>query len=421
MKLISTNPSTVIENHRPKKEENRANDAPQRLQWGDTTFSAHSLQKMEFAPLNYLLPGLVPEGLCLLVSRPKLGKSWLVLDIAIATAVGRFVLGELKPASGEVLYLALEDGRRRLKRRLTKLLPSGTWPQGLTFATEWPRSDQGGLTDIENWIKKIIKAGNHPRLIIVDTLAQFRKLTIGKHVYLEDYSAISELQRLASKYNLTIIVVHHDRKSVADDIFDTVSGSLGLTAAADTIAIMKRQGGAVTLHVRGRDVEEAEKALQFDKATCRWTILGEASEVRRSDERGRVLTALEDAGEPLPISEIISLAHLVNRNAADALLFRMVNDGDIERIKRGRYCLPGASEDVPENMRKMRKKERSEPKPLKEQVDNGRSNDLTHLTQVSNGEKSVAPPLATEDHLGPSGDDPADFLGDIPHFLVRRK
>ena len=415
MKLISTDPSTVIENLRPKKEENRANDAPQRLQWGDRTFSAHSLQKMEFPPLNYLLPGLVPEGLCLLVSRPKLGKSWLVLDIAIATAVGRFVLGELKPASGEVLYLAMEDGRRRLKRRLTKLLLPGTWPQGLTFATEWPRSDQGGLMDIENWIK----SSDNPRLVIVDTLAQFRKLTIGKHVYLEDYSAISELQRLASKYNLTIIVVHHDRKSVADDVFDTVSGSLGLPAAADTIVIMKRQGGAVTLHVRGRDVEEAEKALQFDKATCRWTILGEASEVRRSDERGRVLTALEDAGEPLPIPEIISLAHLVNRNAADALLFRMFKDGDIERIKRGRYCLPGASEDVPENMRKMRKKERSEPKPLKEQVDNGRSNDLTHLTQVSNGEKSVAPPLATEDYLGPLGDDPADFLGDIPDFLKR--
>jgi RecA-family ATPase len=143
--------------------------------------------------------------------------------------------------------------------------------------------------------------------VIVDTLAQFRKIATGKDVYLEDSVAISGLQKLASKYNLTIIVVHHDRKSAADDVFDTVSGSLGLTGAADTIAIMKRQGGAVTLHVRGRDVEEAEKALQFDRATCRWTIIGEASEVRRSDERGRVLTALEDAGEPLPISEILLL------------------------------------------------------------------------------------------------------------------
>ena len=384
------------------------------------TFTAKSLQTMAFPPLNYLLPGLIPEGLCLLVSRPKLGKSWLVLDLAIATAEGRFVLGELKPASGEVLYLAMEDGKRRLQRRLDKLLPtfSGKWPPGLTFATEWPRSGQG-ITEIENWIQEKIGDRRHPRLVIVDTLAQFRKMATGKDVYLEDYAAISGLQKLASKYNLTIIVVHHDRKSGADDVFDTVSGSLGLTGAADTIAILKRQAGTVTFHIRGRDVDESEKAVEFNKATCRWTILGEASVIRQSDERARVLSALQDAREPLSISEIISLAHLVNRNAADALLFRMVKDGDIERIKRGRYCLPGAPEDVPENMRKMRKKERSEPKLLKEQEDNGQSNDLMHLTQVFNGKKSADPPLATEDYLGPLGDDPADLLGDIPECLRR--
>jgi hypothetical protein len=205
--------------------------------WKDRTFCADALQTMQFAPLSYLLPELIPEGLCLLVSRPKLGKSWLVLDVAIATAASRFVLGELKPASGDALYLALEDGPRRLQRRLMKLLPSGTWPPGLTFATEWPRSDQGGLSDIESWIK----SSKNPRLVIVDTLAQFRKIATGKDVYLEDSVAISGLQNLASKYNLTIIVVHHDRKSAADDVFDTVSGSLGLTGAADTIAILKRQ------------------------------------------------------------------------------------------------------------------------------------------------------------------------------------
>jgi AAA domain len=278
----------------------RNNSQDDRGPWLNKTFTADALQKMTFQPLTYLLPGLVPEGLCLLVSRPKLGKSWLALDIAIATAAGRLVLGELKPASGDVLYLALEDGRRRLRRRLDKLLPTGEWPKGLTMTNEWSRSDQGGLTDIEGWIKKALNDGKCPRLVIIDTLAQFRRLVKGKDVYLEDYAAISGLQKLASKYNVTIIVVHHDRKGEAEDVFDTVSGSLGLTGAADTIAIMKRQSGAVTLHVRGRDVEEAEKALQFDKAACRWTIIGEASEVRRSDERSRVLIALEEARKARP-------------------------------------------------------------------------------------------------------------------------
>jgi hypothetical protein len=387
---------------------------PVQASWSKSVFTADALQKMTFPPLNYLLPGLIPEGLCLFVSRPKLGKSWFVLDLAIATSASRFVLGDLKPTPGDVLYLALEDGRRRLQRRLTKLLPtfSGTWPPGLKFATEWPRSDQGGLRDIESWIT----SSENPRLVIVDTLAQFRKMATGKNVYLEDYAALSDLQKLTSKYNVTIIVVHHDRKSGADDVFDTVSGSLGLPAAADTIAILKREASAVTLHVRWRDVEEAEKALQFDKATCRWTILGEASEVRRSDERSRVLIALGEAGEPLPITEIISLAHLVGRNAADNLLLRMVRDGDVVRIKRGLYCLPETQDS--KRMREMREKDRSERKPLKDQEDNAESVNLTHLTQVSKGERKLA---AAEDYLGPPGDNPADFLGDIPDFLDRRK
>jgi RecA-family ATPase len=196
-------------------------------------FSAAALQTMTFPPLKFILPDLVPEGATLLVSRPKLGKSWLVLDIAIATAAGRFTLG----TPGDVLYLALEDGRRRLQRRITKVLPtfSITWPQGLEIATEWPRADEGGLADIERWLQ----AHSNARLVIVDTLAQFRKPSTGKgQLYPEDYAAISGLQKLASKYNVGIIVVHHDRKSEADDVFDTVSGTLGLTGAADTILIL---------------------------------------------------------------------------------------------------------------------------------------------------------------------------------------
>jgi AAA domain len=300
-------------------------------------FTAADLQTMTFPPLKFILPGLVPEGATLLVSRPKLGKSWLVLDIAIAIAAGRFTLGDLKPSLGDVLYLALEDGRRRLQRRITKLLPtfSGSWPPGLTIATEWRRADHGGLDDIEQWLK----AATTRRLVIVDTLALFRRISSGKsQVYLEDYAAISSLQKLAIKYNVGIIIVHHDRKAEADDVFDTISGSLGLPAAADTILIVKRQSGAVTLHVRGRDIEEAELALQFSKDTCRWTILGTAADVHRSAERNRVLDVLRSADTPWQAKDIQFMAELRTRNATDILLGKMVRDGEIVRAERGRYA-----------------------------------------------------------------------------------
>src|SRR5262249_11233129 len=160
------------------------------------------------------------------------------------------------PVQGDVLYLALEDGPRRLQRRMTRVLPTfGTaWSDRLEIATEWPRADEG-LEEIRTWTRGV----QSPRLVIIDTLAQFRRMSNNTtQIYADDYAAISGLQRLASDHNLAVIVVHHDRKSEADDVFDTVSGSLGLTGAADTILIMKRQAGAVTLHIRGRDIEESE-------------------------------------------------------------------------------------------------------------------------------------------------------------------
>jgi AAA domain len=358
-------------------------------------FSAAALQTMTFPPLKFILPDLVPEGATLLVSRPKLGKSWLVLDIAIATAAGRFTLGTLKPSAGDVLYLALEDGKRRLQRRITKVLPtfSITWPQNLEIATEWPRADQGGLADIEQWLAK---PNASRRLVIVDTLAQFRKLSNGKgQLYPEDYAAISGLQKLASKYNVGIIIVHHDRKSEADDVFDTVSGTLGLTGAADTILIMKRQSGAVTLYVRGRDIEESEMAMQFDKSSCRWSILGTAADVHRSSERAAVLKALETAGaDGLSVGEIMAATGSQSRNTTDVLLFRMAETGEVNRIKRGVYA---RNLTEPSSACKIGKKEKSEGQDIENTIENFKSYNLTDLTPPCKIERKNAPTTPVSD------------------------
>jgi AAA domain len=342
--------------------------------WRQNTFDAATLQTMTFPPLKFILPGFVPEGATLLVSRPKLGKSWLVLDLAIATAAGRFTLGEMKPIQGDVLYLALEDGKRRLQRRLTKLLPlfGERWSSRLTFATEWPKADQGGLARIEAWILSV----EAPRLVIVDTLAHFRKAPSGKssQLYADDYAAISELQKLASKHNIGIVIVHHDRKNDADDVFDTVSGTLGLSAAADTILIMKRQAGAITLFVRGRDVEESETALQFNKATCKWSALGVAADVYRSAERSRVLEALQDG--PKQAKELMLEAELRNRNATDILLHKMVKNGQIVRVGPGQYDLPGKEG-------KTGKKERSEAQAPQTKEEKADLSDLSDLSDAS--------------------------------------
>jgi hypothetical protein len=115
-----------------------------------------------------------------------------------------------------------------------------------------------------------------------------------------------------------------------------VSGSNGLAACADTTLILNRDGQGTTLYGRGRDIEEFEKALQFDRTSGAWTILGEADEVRRSDERTAILTALEAAPGPLTPSQIVAATNMKRANV-DFLLSRMGADGEVLKLKRGLY------------------------------------------------------------------------------------
>jgi RecA-family ATPase len=299
---------------------------------------------MEFPPIRYAVPGLIPEGCSILAGLPKLGKSWLVLDIALAVARGDYCLGDIRCEQGDVLYLALEDNQRRLKSRIEKVSAPKTsepWPKSLRLATEWRRCEEGGLDDIRKWAM----SASNPRLVIVDVLAQFRSgRAEGQNHYEYDYRAVKGLQELASEFGLTIIVVHHVRKGHGDvDPFERVSGTLGLTGAADTTVILDRGGSGCTLYARGRDVEEYEKAVVFNRETCRWTLQGDASEVRRTDERGAILAALEDAVESMTPKEI-QIATGMARNNLDQLLFKMAKAGEVLRPNRGSYAHPSRSD-----------------------------------------------------------------------------
>jgi hypothetical protein len=187
--------------------------------------------------------------------------------------------------------------------------------------------------------------GEHPnaRLIVIDTFEKIRAPDGPGRLYGLDYLAIGPFHRIAHEHGIAVVLVHHTRKMDADNAFDTVSGSHGLTGAADTVLVIKQHPGGVTLHAAGRDIDESETAMQFDKATCRWTIvgaLGGAVDVRISDQRRRVLQVLAEAGGPLSRAEIRRAAGLRNENAADLILGKMVRDGEIVRAGRGKYDLP---------------------------------------------------------------------------------
>ena len=312
--------------------------------WRSSTVSAEALRTKQFAAPQVILPGMIVEGVTIFAGKPKTGKSWLALDVCIAVSGDRFTLGSLRPKTGDVLYLALEDSQRRLQRRVKRRVPpTDTWRVRLTLATDWRRLDEGGLDDLVEWCD----GSAEPRLIVIDTLAKIRPASAKpKAAYDLDYQSITGLQEIAKSKGIAILVIHHTRKADADDVFDTVSGTLGLTGAADAILVLQKRGGSVTLSARGRDIEESETALQFNKEACRWTVLGAAAEVHRSNERGRIVAALTGVTDGLGVKEIMTLGEFRSRGAVDVLLGKMVKDGEVERVGRGLYRLPSPPPSV---------------------------------------------------------------------------
>lgn len=293
--------------------------------------TAAELLSREFAPIRWLIPGLLPEGLMLLAARPKVGKSWLALDVAIACATGGEIFGR-RVERGDVLYLALEDNDRRMHSRLSKLGATGAGLGDLQYATDWPRGIEGAAA-IHDWIKA------HPRarLVVIDVFTKLRAAAEGRETaYSVDYSDVSMLKPPTDR-SVSILLVHHTRKQESDDPLDSVSGTLGIGGAADGAWILKRARGSdeAELHLIGRDLEdEGAFAVRFDRESCRWQWVGEAWKVRISTERREILDALADgAMRPVEIAKAIGK----REDAVRYLLHAMVRDGQVDRGIDGRY------------------------------------------------------------------------------------
>ncbi|WP_421360247.1 AAA family ATPase [Agrobacterium rosae] len=302
---------------------------------GIHTFTAHDLRKMDFPPIRFAIPGYVPEGLTLLGGKPKIGKSWMSLDFAMAIATGGNALGSIRCEQGTVLYCALEDNRRRLQRRMRhRYGDERTWPKYFHFTTQMNRLGKGGLDDLRDWIVE-----NDPALIIIDTLVCVRaqKSRDTGTGYDADYAALAPLQELAGEFGVSIIVIHHLRKMAGDDPLDMVSGTTGLTGAVDTILILNRDGNGITLYGRGREIEEIETALELDNGA--WKILGQASEARRSDQRNVIIDTLAKSNTPMSPSAIAKSLD-VSENNIKQLLLKMVKAGELRKRGRGQYELP---------------------------------------------------------------------------------
>ena len=304
--------------------------------------TAEALEGKEFPDLRWAVPGLLTEGLTILAGRPKKGKSWMGLGLALAIASGGLALGKIRVEKGDALYLALEDNERRLKNRLARIKGEGSrLPPHLHLVTDFPPLQMGGMQALLDWLDK------HPktRLVVIDTLG--RILPTGKannNQFVDDYQFIGKLQKLAIDRGIAFLIIHHIRKQGAEYALDRVAGTTGITGAADSVWVLdagKGQASAI-LHLTGRDIEAQELALNLSEGL--WSILGNAEEVAVSDERKEVLALLAEEGPLYPKT----IAELLNkrRDLVRQTLIRMRKDGQILTNGRGEYTLPYSQSQV---------------------------------------------------------------------------
>ena len=240
------------------------------------TVSMADLYETDFEVQSALIDNLLYRGTYLFVGSPKVGKSFMMAQLAYHISTGT-PLWNYKVKQATVLYFALEDDYPRLQRRLFKMFGvDGT--ENLYFATQCKTLDGGLDEQIRGFIREHPDTG----LIIIDTLKRVREVGGADYSYASDYDVVAKLKALADSCNVAMLIVHHTRKQQADDKFDTISGTNGLLGAADGAFVLskeKRTTNAATLDVTGRDQQDQRIHLVRNPQKLIWEFEKSETEV----------------------------------------------------------------------------------------------------------------------------------------------
>ena len=233
------------------------------------TVSMTILYDTDFEGQEPLIDGLLYRGAYLLAGSPKVGKSFLMAQLAYQVSTGLSLWGYKVRKTG-VLYFALEDNYARLQRRLFRMFGAEA-AENLYFATHCKTAN----SSLEDQIRSFMREHPNTGLIIIDTLKRVREVGGADYSYSSDYDIVFRLKAVTDSYKVTMVIVHHTRKLESDDKFDMIAGTNGLLGAADggfVLSKEKRTSNAAVLDVTGRDQEDQRLHLNKNLETLVWEL-----------------------------------------------------------------------------------------------------------------------------------------------------
>lgn len=282
------------------------------------TLTAKELMELNLPPLEPIVDNMLYPGFSILAGSPKVGKSWFCIALCLAVAEGeKFLISDTHKA--ECLYLALEDSINRIQSRLTKVLGlNQTAPEGFHITTSCNTLDEGLLSELQNTLNE-----NHNiKLIIIDTLQKVRGNTVrGETWYASDYKEIAKLKKFADINKVCILAIHHLRKQKDTDVFNQISGSTGITGAADTMIVLNKMEngtGEVMMSTTGRDVDETQNILRFNKNTFKWEVASASTDIAKykqqlSYEKNPIVVTIKKLVEEHPEGVTITATDLLRK------------------------------------------------------------------------------------------------------------
>lgn len=287
------------------------------------------IMEATYPDIRWAVEGIIPEGLTILAGRPKFGKSWLMLGLTYAIATGSLAWEYGRTRKGNSYYLALEDSFRRIRDRgLSMEGYINEYPDNMHVFTGFPRIGEGFLREVERIIKNDDKIG----VIVVDTLQKIRPKSKGgkRNLYQAEYEDYERLQRLAIHYGIPVIAIHHTRKGGQNgknsNPMDEMSGSSGIQGVADTLIVCTRDGNQGVMHVTGREVNEEDYPMEFNKRNMTWKL--SAPEAHQLDTGPMMLSNWFESNVEITVKEAAEVFD-VNERTASRKISKLVEEGKL--------------------------------------------------------------------------------------------
>jgi RecA-family ATPase len=322
----------VAQARRVPKPKEPAPDRPRR------SYDAGDLVELDMPEPQYVCRPWVSEGVTLVVGRPKVGKTTLLRQLSYhANNKGQF-LGETC-ARADVLFLSLEEGERVMRKKLAALGAKPAQLRGIRLEFEWPQG-AAGVEQLRQWLSGRDSALTP--LVIIDSLTRFRIPPSERgHQFTEDYNTVKLLADLAKEFpGLVVLLLHHTTKASPDDPVSAISGTYGLTAAADNFLIILKQGQQYRLHAGGRLWDRENSDFELRREAGGWALAGDwdtTAPQGLAPKQQQVITALKAGAKTnKTLAEVTgqtpsALSHMLGQLAARGLINRMANGWELSR------------------------------------------------------------------------------------------